>query len=314
MIPITFRHDDENNPKKGNIQAQDLASFFSVSMPKEAGILDIFDNPCSVYQVNYTTTGYATLTLHKGYINIFGRCIYVEEGEQVQVALPTSGSVTGNFGIRVNLGQTGADEVTWFAKTGNVVQENLLNNELTGIYEFVLYSYTATSTSFTLGNKTTAIIVNINDYLKGANFETKSLDNETNSIATTKFVKEKIDNVLGFAKTTGSNLAEASNGRKNEHYFTVLDFLGTRMIYGTVNALEANTPTTVTWGSNLLKASSLDKAVFIPSFTTQTRSNPNDRGMDEPCHIMKVGVNGFVIYNSNGYTVTGTYLVIGEKP
>jgi hypothetical protein len=36
--------------------------------------------------------------------------------------------------------------------------------------------------------------------------------------------------------------------------------------------------------------------------------------MDEPCHIMKVGVNGFVMYNSNGYTVTGTYLVIGEKP
>ena len=122
MIPITFNKDDLNNVKKGNVRGQDLASFLSISMPKEAGVLDIFDDPCGYVQIT-PTTGYATVTMKKGYVNIFGRCIYVEQGEQVQIALPENGSVTGTFGIRVNLGESGANEVTWFTKTTTLRQE-----------------------------------------------------------------------------------------------------------------------------------------------------------------------------------------------
>lgn len=193
MIPITFNQDDLNNVKKGNVRGQDLASFLSLSLTNKVGILDIFENPCTVYQVNYTTTGYATLTLHKGYICVYGRFIYVEEGEQVQVALADSGTINGVFGVRINLGETGNNEVTWFTKTGNVQTDNLLNNEITGVYEFVLYNYSASATSLTLGNKTTAKIQNVKDYLNGENFETKGVDNKTKSLATTEFVHNLIE-------------------------------------------------------------------------------------------------------------------------
>lgn len=308
MIPITFNKDDLNNVKKGNVRGQDLASFLSISMPKRAGVLDIFDDPCGYVQIT-PTTGYAIVTMKKGYINIYGRCIYVEQNEQVQIALPTSGTVTGTFGIRINLGETGANEVAWFTKTTTLQQDNILNNEITGIYEFALYNYTATSSGLTL-TKIATVIQNIDDYLKGANFTTPATSDNSTKLATTEFVDNKITSRLGFEKHTYSNTATASNGRTNQHYYTVLDFLGVRMIYGTINALEANTNTAVNWETTLLNSASLDKAVFIPSFTTQTRSD--DRGMDEPCHIKGVSTSGFTIYNSNGYTVTGTYLVIGE--
>lgn len=195
MIPITFNADDLNNEKKGNIRPQDFASYLSISMTKRAGVLDIFENPCTAYQTNYFT-GYATLTMHKGYINIYGRCIYVEEGEQVQVQLPTdNNTVTGVFGVRINLGETGANEVTWFTKTTALRQDDLLNNETNGIYEFALYNYTATSSNIQL-TYIAPKMENIADYLKGANFETKATTDNTDAIATTKYVQNNLVNWL----------------------------------------------------------------------------------------------------------------------
>lgn len=314
LIPITFNKDDTNNLKKGIIRGQDIASALSVSM-KNAGILDMLGNdPCGYKTINYST-GYATITMSAGYVAIYGRLIYVEEGTQVQIALPASGTVSGIFGIRINLSDTGSSECTWFTKTTTLQTDNLNDNPATGIYEFRLYDYTATPTNLTLTAKTTEKIVNIFDYLKGDNFTTQEVGDSSNKIATTEFVVKELANSLGFSKKSYQNNAYGLyNQNASPHYFTVLDILGTRLIYGTINALEANQPTAVSWGQQLLKLVSLDKAVFIPSFTTQTRTNPNDRGMDEPCHIMQVDTDKFVIYNSNGYTVTGTYLVIGEKP
>lgn len=195
MIPITFNADDLNNEKKGNIRAQDLASFLSISMPKRAGVLDIFDNPCTAYQTSYAT-GYATLTMHKGYINIYGRCIYVEEGEQVQIALPTdNNTVNGTFGVRINLGETGANEVTWFTKTTGLQQDNILNNEANGIYEFGLYNYSATSSNIQL-TYIASKIENIVDYLNGANFRTRELTDNSTNIATTGFVQGNFSKYL----------------------------------------------------------------------------------------------------------------------
>lgn len=307
MIPITFNKDDLNNVKKGNVRGQDLASFLSISMPKRAGILDIFDDPCGYVQIT-PTTGYATVTMKKGYINIYGRCIYVEQGEQVQIALPTSGSVTGAFGIRVDLGETGANEVAWFTKTTTLQQDNILNNEINGVYEFALYNYTATSSGLTL-NKIATVIQNIDDYLKGANFTTPATSDKSTKLATTEFVDNKITSRLGFEKHTYSNTYREGNNTRT-HYFTILDFLGIRMIYGTLEVLPANTNVNVSWGEARLNSANLDKAVFIPSFTTQTRSD--DIGMNEVTYIKNVSTSGFTIFNSNGYTVTGTYLVIGE--
>lgn len=208
MIPITFNHDDENNVKKGNIRGQDLASFLSISMPKRAGILDIFDDPCGYVQVVPSTT-YATITMKKGYINIYGRCIYVEQGEQVQVALPSSGSVSGTFGIRINLGETGANEVSWFTKTTTLRTDNILNNEVNGIYEFGLFNYTATASGLTL-TKIAPTIQNIDDYLKGANFTTLATADNSTKLANAQFVQNVANTLRTTYKQNGSG--KGSNG------------------------------------------------------------------------------------------------------
>lgn len=201
LIPITFDADDTTNVKKGKVRGQDLAAFLSISMPREAGILDMLgDDPCGQYGGINIASGYATLTLHQGYINIFGRCIYIEEGTQVQIALPESGTVNGTFGIRINLAQGGSSEVTWFTKTTTLQMDNLLNNTTTGIYEFKLYNYTATATSLTLKEKTSEIIENINDYLNGDNFVTQNVGDYSNKLATTKFVKNEISQGMGNIK------------------------------------------------------------------------------------------------------------------
>ena len=201
MIPIMFNQDDTNNEKKGNVRAQDLASILAFSLPKNAGVLDIFSNPCSIYQTSYTT-GFATVTLHKGYVSIFGRLIYVEEGEQVQVQLPTdSSTVTGVFGIRINLAENGANEVTWFTKTTTLQQDDLLNNEQSGVYEFGLYTYTATSANLTLNAMIAPKIDRMGNFIKGENYETKALTNNSTAIATTAFVQS----LFAQAKTISKN-------------------------------------------------------------------------------------------------------------
>ena len=317
LRPIIFKEDDEINSKKGNILPEDFSAYFSLLTGKQVGILDVLKTgtlPCTYSDIDNSVVGQTTITFNAGYISVYGRLVYIEGGTKFTFNTPVAGK--GYLCLRIDLSAVGSTECEMVlipASSGLQTATSLVEDN-TASYEFRLYDYNSTGSSVTLSNPTNEKIVNLKDYLNGANFTTQATTDEGNNLATTLFVKNKITDVLGFSKTTGSNLAQASNGRTNEHYFTVLDFLGTRMIYGTVNAMEANTNTTVTWGDNLLKASSLDKAVFIPSFTTQTRTNPNDNNMGEPCYIKQVGVNGFVMFNSNVYTVTGTYLVIGEKP
>ena len=181
MIPITFNKDDINNLKKGNIRGQDLASLVSIAMPKTAGILDIWSDPVSVTN-NTPGTGYATLTMSKGYIVVYGRLIYVEQGEQVQVPLPSSGTFYGVFGIRINLGQTGANEVTWFTKARSLQQDDLLREEINGIYEFGIYNYTATSSGITIGTKIAPVINKMIDEVDNVKQELlQEIDNVKNN-------------------------------------------------------------------------------------------------------------------------------------
>lgn len=193
LIPITFNADDTNNQKKGKIRGQDLAVALSLANTKDAGIIDVLENPLDQVGVANVSGGYATVTLRAGYVSIYGRLIYVEENTQIQLTLPSSGSVSGNFGIRINLSDIGANECSWFTKTTDPVVENILNNPNTGTYEFRLYNYTATSTSLTLSSKTTEKIENISTYLKGDNFETQDIKDNSNKLATTKFVNNLVN-------------------------------------------------------------------------------------------------------------------------
>lgn len=187
MIPVTFNKDDLNNPKKGTVNPEALSALVGLLYPTQVGVLDIFENPVAVTNVDLSTTGYATLTFSKGYVVCYGRLIYVEQGEQATLPLPASNE-TGNLGVRINLTASGANEVEWFAKSGTLRTDNLLNNPATGVYEIKLYSYTASSSTFVVGTRVATKVANMNDYLKGANFTTQSSSDRSNKIATTAFV------------------------------------------------------------------------------------------------------------------------------
>ena len=197
MIPITFNKDDSSNLKKGNIRGQDIASIISFGISKNAGILDMWQNPVSIIG-NVTSTGYSTFTFNKGYICIYGRLIYIEQGETYQAPLPSgSSTVNGTFGLRINLGSAGSTEVEWFMKTGELRQDNILNDEVQGVYELGIYNYTATENGITLGDKIAPIIKNIKqdviEYTQGANFITKPTTDNSKSIATTEFCQNMME-------------------------------------------------------------------------------------------------------------------------
>lgn len=164
LIGKTFKADLDN--QKGHLQASDLGALFAFTYPQKAGILNITSNDCSYNGYPVIVGNTAQITFNKGYIVIFGRAIYIEESTQVAFNLPTSGSVNGVLGVRVNLAENGANEVSWFQKTTTAQTDNLLSKEANGVYEFVIYNYSATPTTFVMGEKTKEIINQdwLNDY------------------------------------------------------------------------------------------------------------------------------------------------------
>lgn len=197
LTPITFKADLGADNAKGHIRPQDFAALVAFSNPKEAGILEISGNDCEQFGAISIVGNTAQVTFHKGYIIILGRAIYIDEGTQVAFNLPSSGTVNGVLGIKINLAEDKASEVTWFQKADAVVKNDLLKDPQAGVYEFVLYNYTATSTSFELGAKTTEIIPKLRNFLdqytQGENFVTQPRGDNSNKLATTAFVNDFLD-------------------------------------------------------------------------------------------------------------------------
>ena len=195
LIAKVFPADLGDENAKGNLLPQDLGAILGFLNPHDAGILNIPEKDCSQFGSINITGQTAIVTFHAGYIVIHGRLVYIEEGTEVAFNLPTSGSVNGVLGIKINLAESGANEVTWFQKTSGVVTEDLIKKETDGIYEFVLYNYTATDLSFTLGAKTTQIIdrpKDVTETLLQQVFVTQPLNDKSNKVATTEFVKNSI--------------------------------------------------------------------------------------------------------------------------
>lgn len=156
LVAKTFKADLDN--QKGHLQASDLGALFAFTYPQKAGILNITGTDCSYNGYPAIVGNTAQLTFNKGYIVIFGRAIYIEQNTQVAFNMPTSGSVNGVLGVKINLAENGANEVSWFQKTTTPQTDNLLSKDANGVYEFVLYSYSATPSTFVVGEKTSEII------------------------------------------------------------------------------------------------------------------------------------------------------------
>lgn len=284
LIPISFKADIPEG-KKGNVRAEDLSALFGFLYPDNAGILNITGQDCSAFGSINVVGNTAQVTFHKGYIVIYGRAMYIEEGTQVAFNLPTS-EVNGVLGIKINLAENGANEVTWFQKTSTPQTDNLLSNDANGVYEFVLYNYTATSNNLVLGEKTNQIIDNIDK----------------------KFVDD--NDLLGVlsAISTGSNkIYDAEKTHQLEHSWYELNIRNYKIIVGKFDGMHDETRYGVGWGVNKFLDTNY---TVIPSFTTEYRSS--QPMMKYPVYSQVQGRNGFNMYNANSYWVTGTYIAIGK--
>ena len=322
LIPITFNADDASNEKKGKIKGQDLAMALLAGMSNKVGVLNVLENACQQYGAINVSTGYATITLHAGYIVIFGRLIYIEEGTQVQVALPQSGTVTGSFGIRINLSESGGNEVTWFTKTDLLQTDDLSKNVATGIYEFRLYTYSATPSGLSLSAFTNERIYLMNDYLKMDAFETAPNEDNSGKLATTRFVQNLIEifrnninyNYRGF--TEGEVYPPQLSVFGIGHWYKVFDIFNLRIIYGNAYNLPKNQDAILLW-----KEGTKINDVKV-KLATLSYGKPGGDGLNEPIlfktgyeeDLKALGRDGIVLYNSNGVVADADYLIIGERP
>lgn len=253
LIAKIFSADLGDENAKGNLLPQDLAAILGFLNPHDAGILNIPEKDCSQFGSINITGQTAIVTFHAGYIVIHGRLVYIEEGTEVAFNLPTSGSVNGVLGIKINLAESGANEVTWFQKTSGVVTEDLIKKETDGIYEFVLYNYTATDLSFTLGAKTTQVIDRLpkvlNDVVLNAITQatTQPLNDKSRNVATTEFVKNSCGEMIIRGYVT---FRAYDRGNNNKYGTFTYDFEGQGLF--AISSSTPAIPSQIIWKGNIM--------------------------------------------------------------
>lgn len=160
FIPIDAKADVQGS-KKGKLTPAQHAQLNAWCLASKTGILDFpqdhrIKGRCEAENTVYTATNHeAVVVFHQGYIVICGRLVECEEGTEVVITTPASptGSVEGKIILRYSLANAKETEFVVTTKTDDLIQQDLNDNPLTGIYEFELYSYTATLTSVTLTRK-----------------------------------------------------------------------------------------------------------------------------------------------------------------
>ena len=166
---------DVTGSKKGKLTPAQHAQLNAWCLASKTGILDFPKNHsvpgrCEATALNITNiqNHEAKITFNKGYIVICGRLVECEDNTIFVMSTPASPSVTqtGKIILRYNLSNFGNNEFVITTKTGDLVQEDLNDNPSTGIYEFELYSYTATSSSVVLTRTNTDYIPDIGGKLE----------------------------------------------------------------------------------------------------------------------------------------------------
>jgi hypothetical protein len=114
------------------------------------------------------------ITFQSGYVQIYGRRMFIEAGSQVYVALDSSmyGAIVITVTLSNNTAVLGKIEST---SAISLTQENLLNGG--NVYQFALCKYTKTTSSITLDSSYTPNLIVPSNQLADqaiANFQTKA--------------------------------------------------------------------------------------------------------------------------------------------
>lgn len=152
---------DVSGSKKGKLTPAQNAQVNAWCLSSKTGIFDCLGR-CEATSTSYSAmSNEAIVDFHNGYIVICGRLIECEEGSTVKIVTPLSGSIDGKIILRYDLNNGGENEFVVTTTTAALVQQDLNENPITGVYEFELYSYTATPTNVTLVRNNTDYIPDI---------------------------------------------------------------------------------------------------------------------------------------------------------
>lgn len=137
----------------------------AMALYKQTGIINKFDKCTVTAPIDYTTTGYGTITFNDGAIVICGRVIYIEAG--TTLAIPITTTAGGSIGVKVDLNQNAGSQVAFYSKTTQTLtQQDLNENKTDGIYEFEIFKYTSNGTTLTLTYQTASVFDANEDILK----------------------------------------------------------------------------------------------------------------------------------------------------
>lgn len=160
FIAINAKADIQGS-KKGKLTPAQNAQVNAWCLASKTGIFD-FGGKCLASSSSFVASNNeATIDFRNGFVAICGRIIECEEGTQVKVVTPTTGTINGKIILRYDLAANGENEFVVTTTTAALVQQDLNENPITGVYEFELYSYTATPTNVTLVRNNTDYIPDI---------------------------------------------------------------------------------------------------------------------------------------------------------
>lgn len=160
FIAINAKADIQGS-KKGKLTPAQNAQVNAWCLASKTGIFD-FGGKCLASSSSFVASNNeAIIDFHNGFVAICGRIIECEEGTQVKVVTPTTGTINGKIILRYDLTANGENEFTVTTTNAKLEQEDLNDNPITGVYEFELYSYTATRTNVTLVRNNTDYIPDI---------------------------------------------------------------------------------------------------------------------------------------------------------
>ena len=195
FIPIHAKADIVGE-KKGKITPAQASQLNAWCLASKTGILD-WGGKCEATATSYSiSNNVATIVLNKGYIVICGRLVEVEQNTSIDVY--TSANPSGKIILSFNLSSSGKEEFKVEVVNRNLRQDDLNENPISGVYEFELYSYSASSTTVTL-NRNVQYIKSVEDAIDDAeNNAIKIATNYHNQAVNSIALLEGRLNSLGF--------------------------------------------------------------------------------------------------------------------
>lgn len=152
FIPIDAKADIQGS-KKGKLTPTQHAQLNAWCLADKTGILDCLGRCKSTYNSYSVIGGEATVVFQSGYIVVCGRLVECEAGTTLKVTAPaTTTPNTGKIVARFNLAGVEGEEFKVLAIPDSepLIQEDLNEKNVDGVYNLVLYNYSINNVAIEL--------------------------------------------------------------------------------------------------------------------------------------------------------------------